>query len=170
MADREANPDDRRRDPISFALFSVSWRTAGEDSLHAHSIRLIPHFGIAGAAQAFSEADRSAVQNTIERQLRAFLADDGAAAYSFAAPNIQTMFPTQDVFMELVRRGYQPVYRSRSHSFGPLRETASGLEQLVDIVDAAGDFWVARYTLEQQPDGTWKITSCVLLKRPGEVA
>jgi hypothetical protein len=123
-----------------------------------------------GKAVAFTDADRATVQSTITQQLNAFLADDGAAAYSFAAPSIQTMFPTQEVFMELVRRGYQPVYRSRSHTFGELKETAGGVEQIVDIVDAGGEFWTARYTLERQPDGTWKITSCMLLKKPGEVA
>src|SRR5688572_16800938 len=103
--------------------------------------------GLAGAAAAFSDADRVAIQSTIERQLEAFLSDDATTAYSFAAPNIQTMFPTEDIFMELVRRGYQPVYRSRSHEFGELKETARGLEQTVDIVDQAGEFWTAIYTL-----------------------
>jgi Domain of unknown function (DUF4864) len=126
--------------------------------------------GVTTQATAFSDADRVAVQGAISQQLKAFLADDGAAAYSFAAPGIKALFPTEEIFMDLVRRGYQPVYRSRSHRFGDLRETAAGLEQIVEIVDAAGEFWTARYTLEKQPDGSWKITSCTLLKKPGEVA
>jgi ketosteroid isomerase-like protein len=127
-------------------------------------------FGLTGTAAAQSEADRSAVQAVIGQQLDAFLSDDAATAYSFAAPNIQTMFPTQDRFMELVQQGYQPVYRSRSRTFGELKETAMGLEQTVDLVDAAGEFWTAVYTLQRQPDGSWKISSCVLVKKPGEVA
>jgi hypothetical protein len=124
--------------------------------------------GLNGVATAFTDSDRAGVQAVITQQLNAFLADDGPTAYSFAAPGIKAMFPTED--MELVRRGYQPVYRSRSHSFGEMNETAAGLEQIVDLVDANGEFWTARYTLEQQPDGSWKINSCVLLKKPGEVA
>ena len=131
---------------------------------------LVVVLGLATPAFAFTDADKAAIQGTIASQLDAFLADDGSTAYSYAAPNIQTAFPTQEIFMELVRRGYQPVYRSRSRSFGELRETAMGLEQIVDIVDANGEFWTARYTLQQQPDGSWKISSCVLLKKPGEVA
>lgn len=126
--------------------------------------------GFSPSAFAQSEADRFAIQSVIEQQLSAFLADDGAAAYSFAAPGIKRMFPTQEVFMELVRQGYQPVYRSHSHEFGELKQTAAGLEQSVDLVDAAGEFWTAIYTLEQQPDGSWKISSCRLVKKPGEVA
>ena len=127
-------------------------------------------FGFSGPAFAFTDADRVAVQSTIEQQLNAFLADDADAAYSLAAPNIKQIFPTQDIFMDLVRQGYQPVYRSSSHTFGELKEAAGGLEQIVDIVDASGQYWTARYTLQQQPDGTWKIASCILLKKPGEVA
>ena len=126
--------------------------------------------GLCGPAAAFTDADRSAVQSTIEQQLKAFLSDDATAAYSFAAPNIKAIFPTEDIFMQMVMQGYKPVYRSMSHEFGELKETPAGLEQTVDIVDSAGEFWTAVYTLQQQPDGSWKITACRLVKKPGEVA
>jgi hypothetical protein len=28
--------------------------------------------------------------------------------------------------------------------------------------------WLAVYNLERQPDGTWRIAGCTLLKRPGQ--
>jgi len=123
-----------------------------------------------GPASAFSEADRAIVQGAIEQQLRAFLADDATAAYSFAAPGIKAMFPTEDGFMQMVQKLYPQVYRPRSFEFGELSEATGQLEQIVDIVDSAGEYWTARYTLQQQPDGSWKITGCYLLKKPGEVA
>ncbi len=126
--------------------------------------------GLSGPAAAFSDADRAAIQSTIERQLQAFLADDGVTAYSFAAPSIKAIFPTVDSFMEMVRQGYQPVYRPRSYSFGELKDEPGDLQQTVDIVDSDGVFWTAVYTLQQQPDGSWKITGCTLVKKPGEVA
>jgi hypothetical protein len=126
--------------------------------------------GVPAEASAFSDADRIAVQGVIERQLKAFLADDAATAYSFAAPSIRSRFPSADIFMEMVRQGYAPVYRPRSHAFGELKETDAGLEQVVDIVDGQGQEWAALYTLERQPDGSWKITGCYLLKKPGQVA
>jgi hypothetical protein len=125
---------------------------------------------MSGVASAFSEADRAAVQSTIERQLEAFRADDAATAYSFAAPSIKDRFTSEAIFMEMVRQGYPPVYRPRAYSFGELKEGAAGLEQVVDITDGEGVQWTALYTLERQADGTWKITGCFLLKKPGEVA
>jgi len=126
--------------------------------------------GFSGQAAAFSDADRAAVQGTIHQQLQAFLRDDGATAYSFAAPSIKQMYPTEESFMAMVRQGYPQVYRPRSYEFGELKEEPGYLEQTVDIVDAAGGFWTALYTLRQDADGTWKITGCYILKKPGEVA
>ena len=126
--------------------------------------------GLGVPANAVSDADRLAVQQTIERQLNAFLADDAAAAYSFAAPNITARFPTADIFMQMVEQGYPQVHRWRSYEFAALEEMPQGLRQDVDIVDAAGEFWTATYTLERQADGSWKITGCYLQKKPGEMA
>lgn len=132
-------------------------------------LALLLSLWIGGSAVAQSDADRAAVRSTIEEQLKAFLADDGARAYSFAAPSIKRLFPSQDIFMEMVRRGYQPVYRPRDYSFGPLEEAGGHLEQYVDIVDQSGELWTARYTLELI-DGAWRITGCFLEKKPDEVA
>ena len=63
---------------------------------------------LAGFAFA-GEAEIKAAQTTIDSQLKAFLADDGAAAYSYAAPNIRELFPTADIFMGMVTNGYAPV-------------------------------------------------------------
>jgi hypothetical protein len=127
-------------------------------------------FGLSGQAAAFSDADRTAVQGAIERQLQAFLKDDGDTAYSFAAPNIKMMYPSVESFMAMVRQGYPQVYRPRSYEFGELKEAPGYLEQSVDIVDAEGQFWTAVYTLRQDADGFWKITGCYIVKKPGEVA
>ncbi|MGH8512768.1 MAG: DUF4864 domain-containing protein [Gammaproteobacteria bacterium] len=127
-------------------------------------------FGLSGPANAFSDADRTAIQGTIEQQLQAFLRDDGPTAYSFAAPNIKTMYPTVDAFMAMVRQGYPQVYRPRDYSFGELTEEPGYLKQSVEIVDADGTFWTAVYTMRQDADGSWKITGCYIIKKPGEVA
>ena len=128
---------------------------------------LILLLGLAGPASAFTDADRSTIQGVIEQQLSAFSRDDGAAAYSFAGPGIRQMFPSPDIFMSLVRQGYGAVYRQKSHNFGTLEEKDGRLVQSVDLVDLQGEEWTALYTLEQESDGSWKITGCFLVKKPG---
>jgi hypothetical protein len=131
---------------------------------------LLVLLGFSAPSAAFTDADRAAIQSTIQQQLQAFLRDDGATAYSFAAPSIRSLFPTEEIFMQMVQRGYPQVYRPRAYEFQDLVEKAGHLEQTVEIVDGDGVFWSALYTLERQPDGSWKITGCYIVKKPGGVA
>lgn len=116
-----------------------------------------------GSARA---GDEGALRSLIEGQIAAFRAGDAAAAYSYAAPKIRKIFPTPDRFMQMVQRGYPPVIGPRAVSFGLLRETSRGPVQEVYLTDANGTDWLALYTFEQQADGSWKISGCVLTKSP----
>ena len=116
------------------------------------------------AAPARAAGDVAAAQGVIRSQVEAFSRDDAAAAYSHAAPAIQEIFPQADIFMSMVRNSYAPVYRHKSFDFGEARVADGTIVQRVHIVDAEGIAWEALYTLELQPDGSVKITGCVLLK------
>ena len=113
--------------------------------------------------------DTTAAQNVIRAQEQALAHDDAAAAYSYAAPQIHGLFPQADIFMSMVQRGYPPVYRHRSFEFGEARVENGWIAQRVHIIDANGEAWEALYTLEQQPDGSLKITGCTLLKAGQDV-
>ncbi|KRR10667.1 topoisomerase II [Bradyrhizobium jicamae] len=115
------------------------------------------------AAPAFAD-DVATAQGVIRAQEQAFASDDAAAAYSHAAPEIKQLFPQADIFMQMVRQGYAPVYRHKSFEFGEARSAGGRIAQRVHIVDDNGEAWEAMYTLEQQPDGSLKITGCSLLK------
>ncbi|TIU48266.1 MAG: DUF4864 domain-containing protein [Mesorhizobium sp.] len=116
------------------------------------------------ASQAFAgDAEIKAGQAVIDGQLKALIADDGAKAYSFAAPNVKQVFPTVDAFMNMVTNGYPPVRKPRSYSFGKVEQTGPGsIVQQVLIIGPDGKDYEAVYTLQQQPDGTFQITGCSL--------
>src|ERR1700754_1599955 len=109
-------------------------------------------------------ADVAAAQNVIRSQEQAFARGDAAAAYSYAAPALQEIFPHAEIFMQMVQQGYAPVYRHQSFEFGEAKVSDGHVAQRVQIVDEKGEAWEALYTLEQQPDGSLKITGCSLLK------
>jgi Domain of unknown function (DUF4864) len=113
---------------------------------------------------AAAEEDVAAGQAVIRSQEEAFSRDDAAAAYTFAAPAIRSMYQTPNSFMSMVRNGYAPVYRHRSFEFGEAKAYEGNIYQQVHIIDANGDAWEALYTLEPQRDGTFKISACVLKK------
>ncbi|MBR0842630.1 DUF4864 domain-containing protein [Bradyrhizobium liaoningense] len=108
--------------------------------------------------------DVAAAQGVIRAQEQAFVRDDAALAYSYAAPAIREIFPAPDIFMSMVQNGYAPVYRHKSFEFGDSKSEGSWIAQRVHIVDADGEAWEALYTLERQSDGSYKITGCSLLK------
>jgi len=116
------------------------------------------------ASLAFSEGDKAESRSVIERQIEAFRKDDGETAFGFASPMIREIFRDPDHFMAMVRNGYQPVYRPRSFAFGAITETEAGLTATLSIEDAEGGAWTAIYTLEKQPDGSWRISGCRLVK------
>ena len=123
---------------------------------------------IATDARAADEAARDAARATVERQIEAFRRDDAATAYAQAAPQIQSLFPSPETFLAMVRQGYGAVYRARRFSVDRIEEAGDdGLALGVTIQDEAGADWAALYSLQKQPDGAWRITGCRLVKAPG---
>jgi hypothetical protein len=106
--------------------------------------------------------DAAAIRHVIEAQLKAFRADDGAQAFSYASPAIQSIFKDPDTFMSMVRAGYQPVYRPREVEFRDLVPVQGRLTQRVLVVGPDGVPVVAQYVMERQPDGSWRIDGCTL--------
>jgi hypothetical protein len=108
--------------------------------------------------------DVAAAQGVIRSQEEAFSRGDAATAYSYAAPAIKKLFPQAEIFLFMVQNSYPPVYRHKSFEFGEARTEGNWVAQRVHIIDADGEAWEAMYTLEQQGDGSFKITGCSLLK------
>ncbi len=131
-------------------------------------------FGLVFAVLAVStpaKADQNgaieeSIRGVIGGQIAAFRRDDSQAAFAFAAPLIQQRFGSPERFMEMVRRGYRPVYRPAQVDYGPFRQVDNRYEQIVDIIDERGKGWRALYTLIVDETGRLRIASCVLIERP----
>jgi hypothetical protein len=121
---------------------------------------------VPGPARAgdVTPADQSAFQSIITDQIEAFRRDDGEAAFAHASPGIRTLFQTSDRFLTMVRQRYAPVYRPRSYNFGVVTNELRKPTQRVNIVGPDGTAWVALYAMERQPDGSWRISSVMLIK------
>jgi len=117
-----------------------------------------------------SAADRAAIRHVIEGQLSAFARDDSAGAFAFASPGIQAKFGTADLFMEMVRTAYPPVYRPQKTDFGDLVAMPDGPVQKVLFVGPDGRTVLALYSMEQEADGTWRISGCALAEPAADSA
>jgi hypothetical protein len=98
--------------------------------------------------------------------MAAFKIDDWAAAFAYATPSIQTKFQNPQVFSQMVTQAYQPVYRPRGVEFRELKPSEFGPTQEVYVIGPDGFSYLAYYTMEKQPDGTWRINGCYLMRAP----
>jgi hypothetical protein len=125
---------------------------------------LILAFLIVCVSPAAAGDDVATARSVIRSQVEALARDDAATAYTYAAPGIHERFPEAGIFLGIVRSNYAPVYRHKSFEFGEARAADGKIAQQVHIVDSDGVPWEALYTLEQQDDGSLKISGCMLIK------
>ena len=132
------------------------------------AVVLLAFMSVAAFAQSISETEKTEFQRIITAQISAFRADDGPTAYSFAAPVVRNIFPTPEIFMSMVKRGYPQVYRPQSFNFTEaLIDPMGRPAQKMLVVGPDGKTYEALYSMEKQPDGTWQISGCTLLEIPG---
>ena len=122
--------------------------------------------GQAGAQT--SDADQAAIRQVIQSQISAFQRDDGPTAYGYASPTIQAKFVNPDIFLEMVKTGYPAVYHPREVEFRELKVENGALLQDVFLVGPDGQPVIARYSMEKQPDGSWRINGCWFVKAPDQ--
>ncbi|MDF1609036.1 DUF4864 domain-containing protein [Hoeflea sp. YIM 152468] len=120
---------------------------------------------LAGLAPARAD-DAATARSVIENQINAFLSDDMAAAYALASPSIQRLYPDPARFFDMVKRGYQPVYRPGNFAFGRSKAAQDGSDMIQEVIiqGADGQDWTALYALERQPDGSFRINGVQMIK------
>lgn len=109
------------------------------------------------------------IEATIDAQIEAFLDDDFARAFTFASPNIQSMFGTSERFGTMVRRGYPMVWRPGEVQYLELRDVSGSLWQRVLIRDQSGGVHLLDYQMIETSDG-WRINGVQLLPSTGTSA
>lgn len=119
---------------------------------------------LAAAGTCLADEPVDTARSIIQDQIAAFLNDDVDAAYSFASPAIRGKFPDKTVFFDMVRRGYQPVYRPGNFAFGRSKVAGDQIIQEVLISAPDGKDWTAVYQLMKQPDGSYKINGVMMLQ------
>jgi len=122
------------------------------------------------AAEEVNEVDVKAVRFVIDSQISAFKSGDHQSAYAFAAPNVQQAFPSVEIFIDMVRRGYMPIYQPESYFFGRNMLSEGEVYQELIVTDANRKLWQIIYTLIQQEDKSWKVTNVLMYPYKGTSA
>lgn len=111
---------------------------------------------------ALTRADRTAIQSVINLQLKALAADDDAAAFALAAPDVRRQFGTAEAFTDMVRKGYPPLLRNQSTAFLEAAIVDDDVIQPLRIINRDGTVVIALFSMERQSNGDWRVYGCQL--------
>lgn len=109
------------------------------------------------------------VEDTINRQIEAFKADDFAEAFTFATPTLQRLFQSPQNFERMVTNGYPMVWRPAEVRYLEQVQDGSVVYQKVQITDAKGFTHLLLYRMQHTSAG-WRIGGVQLLAAPGGTA
>lgn len=124
---------------------------------------------MAGPASGGPEHElRRNVIAVIKSQIAAFQRDDGAMAFSYASPEVQSQFGTADAFLARFAATYKPVYRPKSVIFLNLAFSRGRLVQRVLLQGPDSIAVVALFPMMQMNDGSWRVDGCVLVPATGK--
>ena len=111
-------------------------------------------------AAELTAAEVHQVQAVIAAQLKAFADDDADSAFATATPQVRQAIGDSSRFLALVRGHYPMVYRPVAFGFLQPKENEGQVLQTVTLRDHENNTWLAVFSLERQPDRTWRISGC----------
>jgi hypothetical protein len=109
-----------------------------------------------------SEREAKNVQAVIMAQLEAFAGDDEDSAFATTTPAVRKAIGDAHRFLALVQATYPMVYRPSTVVFHKPEAQGGTVLQLVELTDSHAKSWMAMFTLEKQPDASWRISGCVV--------
>ncbi len=131
-------------------------------------LTLVLALGLVVSARAAPEPDISKdIRSIISAQIEAFKREDGAAAFSFASPDIQMKFRDPKAFLSMVVTAYPQVYRPQSVEFRELIRVNNVIIQKVLLRGPQGKLMLALYEMIRI-DERWWINGCALTDPPGK--
>jgi len=120
--------------------------------------------GAAAKPMRLGAGDWRAIQVVIAKQMDAFRLNDGDVAFSLTSPGVRQVFESADDFMDMVRTEYSAVYRPRAYRFLKPSMLDGAPVQPVEVIALDGAVSIAVFSMERQPNRSWRISGCHLLE------
>jgi hypothetical protein len=113
-------------------------------------------------ADTLTGPDVQQVQAVVMAQLKAFSDEDADGAFAAATPEVRKSVGDSGRFLALVRGNYPMVYHPAGFAFLKPQVEKDQVLQAVALRDADDKTWIALFTLERQPDNSWRIGACIV--------
>jgi hypothetical protein len=107
-----------------------------------------------------SEIEITGIRDAIRGQIMALAAQDAQRAWSYLAPSTKDYFDEPATFLRTLTTQMEPLAGTHKFAFSDMDREATDAIQDVVLLDLEGREWLARFTLERQPDGSWGIKTC----------
>jgi hypothetical protein len=119
--------------------------------------------GVAAPYNAyFSGVEASRIRDSVRGQIEALTEGDATRAFALLAPSAQSYYGTPQGFIIALVQNLAPVLTARGFALGEIERDSADAVQLVQFTGADGALWLARFTVERQPDGLWAIKRCLV--------
>jgi hypothetical protein len=127
---------------------------------------LVASLVLVSVPSAHAEDPVADAQAVISGQIDALIADDADRAYSYASPDIRSIYPDKDTFLTMVQKNYEPVYHAGNYAFGRSKLVGGGelVFQEVMISAKEGKDWTAIYEMRLMDDGSYKVNGVRMMR------
>lgn len=115
-----------------------------------------------GAARplGLSDVEVSGIRDAIRGQILALAERDADKAWSYLTPGTKDYFTDPATFLRTLTLHMKPLSAPDSFAFSDMDREATDAIQDVVLADLEGREWLARFTMERQPDGSWGVKTC----------
>lgn len=107
-----------------------------------------------------SEVERDHIRAAVRGQIQALASRDAEQAFSYLAPVTKDFFSDSNNFLSTLNRQMIPMMHAKRFLMAELEREATDAVQTVLLTGPKNHEWLARFKVERQPDGSWRVKSC----------
>ena len=107
-----------------------------------------------------SEVERNHIRAAVRGQIHALASRDADQAFSYLAPGTKDFFSDPTNFLQTLNRQMIPMMHAKRFLMAELEREALDAVQTVVLTGPKNNEWLARFKVERQPDGSWRVKSC----------
>lgn len=107
-----------------------------------------------------SRVEREDIRATVRGQIQALVSRDAQQAFAYLAPVTKDYFADSKNFIQVLSRQMVPMMHAKRFLMAELEREATDAVQTVVLTGPHNHEWLAKFKVERQPDGTWRVKGC----------
>jgi len=113
-----------------------------------------------GDSLGLSRVERDDIRATVRGQIQALASRDAQEAFAYLAPVTKDFFADSNNFLQVLNRQMVPMMHAKRFLMAELEREATDAVQTVVLTGPRNHEWLAKFKVERQPDGSWRVKGC----------